>query len=139
MPTTDHGERFPILFTGGNRSLAIVGLRPSSSYVELTDDTMTVRMGVGFRSTVPRRSIRAAEPYDGPVGGWGVHGWRGRWLVNGSATNLVDVHLDPPARGYMTGFPVTVKRLRLSMVDPEAFLSALGVDAPEPAPSDPAG
>ena len=58
----------------------------------------------------------------------GVHtDFRGAWLVNGSPRAIVMVELDPPARARMAGISVTVKRLGLSLEDPDAFVSASGL------------
>jgi hypothetical protein len=45
--------------------------------------------------------------------------------VNGSSQNIVRVDVDPPARGYVLGFPVRLRQLRVSMVDPNALVEAL--------------
>jgi hypothetical protein len=34
---------------------------------------------------------------------WGVHGWRGRWAVNGSSKGMVELTIDPPVRARVTG------------------------------------
>jgi hypothetical protein len=117
--------RFPILFTGLNKAMVVVGIRPSSSDVEVDGDTIAVRMGYAFRARIPQASLRTAEADHGRVAGWGVHGWRGRWLVNGSSGNLVRLELDPPARAHVLGVPVRLRQLRVSMVDPDGFLGAL--------------
>ena len=54
---------------------------------------------------------------------------RGTWLVNGSAAGVVDVRLDPPARGRMAFFRIKIRRLGLGLQDPDGFLAALGVPA----------
>jgi hypothetical protein len=59
------------------------------------------------------------------VGSWGVHGWRGRWLVNGSSENVVRIELDPPARARVLGFPVRLTQLRVSIVRPDDLIDAL--------------
>jgi hypothetical protein len=48
------------------------------------------------------------------------------WLVNTSSRGMVSVTLDPPVRARTLGFPLRVKRLRLSLADPKAFIAALG-------------
>jgi hypothetical protein len=60
------------------------------------------------------------------VGGIGVHGWAGRWLVNGSTKGVVAIDIDPPARGYVMGFPVRLRQLAVGLADPEGFLAAIG-------------
>ena len=119
-------QRFPILFTGLNKTMGVIGMGPGTCYVELDADVLTVRMGVGFRARVARNAVRSAALDLDPVRAWGVHGWRGRWLVNGASVNIVRLDLDPPVRAHVLGFPVALRQLRLSMVDPEGLIEALG-------------
>jgi hypothetical protein len=115
-------------------TLFLVG--PRHAVIELTDDTLIVRLGVGgygFRATIPRASIVAARPYNGFVGGWGGHGWAGRWLVNGSSKGIVEVTISPAQRASVLGVSVTLRQLRVSLVDRDGFLAALRV--PDAAPA----
>ena len=93
--------------------------------VTVDGDEVTVRYGVGFRATFPRSAIRGVEPWSGRVGGWGAHGWRGRWLVNGSSKGIVRLVLDPEQRARVLGVPVKLRELRVSVDDPDGLLSAL--------------
>ena len=88
---------------------------------------MHVRMGWAFRARVPRTAITGARPVTGRVGGIGVHGWRGRWLVNGSMEKIVGIDIDPAVRAVATGIPVHLHYLSLSLENPDAFLAALKV------------
>ena len=83
-----------------------VGLGPRHSAVDVSPTTITVRFGWGFHARIDRSAVTGSEPYDGRVWSWGAHGWRGRWLVNGSSQGIVIVHFDPVQRGYVLGFPV---------------------------------
>ena len=74
---------------------------------------------------MPRASVVAALPDHGRIGGIGAHGWRGTWLVNTTSKGLVRIELDPPARATVCGVPVTVRVLRVSLAEPDAFLAAL--------------
>ena len=105
--------------------LSALGLGPAFSRVELADDTVTVRMGWAFRATIPRARITGCEARTGLVGGIGVHGWRGRWLVNGAATGLVTITVEPPVQAWVV-VPVHLSQLTVSLEDPDAFRSALG-------------
>lgn len=102
-----------------------LGLGPRHTHISIEGAALHVRMGWGFRATIPLSSVRGAEPDVGRVSGWGAHGWNGTWLVNGSSNGLVRVEIDPPARGSVSGIPVRLKVLRLSLQEPEAFLTAL--------------
>ncbi len=85
-------------------------------------------MGVGgwtFSADVPRSSITAIDQVSGPVWAWGAHGWKGRWLVNGSSDGLVRLTLQPPVRGRTLGIPLRVRELTLSLADPDGFVRTL--------------
>lgn len=118
-------QRFPILFTGLNKAMAVLGITRSNSWVEVTDTTMEVHLGWAFRGSVPHSSIRSVGDDTAPVWGWGAHGWKGVWLVNGSSRNIVRVVIDPPAPARAVGIPVHLKVLRVSVADPESFRQAL--------------
>jgi hypothetical protein len=105
----------------------LLGLGPRWSRVELDDAWLTVRMGWAFRARIPRASIRRARRERDVWWAIGVHGdLRGGWLVNGSATGIVALEIDPPAAGRVIGVPVRLKRLGLGLEDPERFLEAHG-------------
>ena len=61
----------------------------------------------------------------GRIRGIGAHGWRGTWLVNTTRRGVVRLELDPPARATVCGVPVQVKVLRVSLAEPESFLSSV--------------
>ena len=121
------GQRFRFKYGVFGLLLRAMGLGPGLSKIELLDDTLKVRLGWGFAATIPRSAIRSAQPFHGLVGGIGVHGWRGRWLVNGAATGIVELDLDPVQRAFVTGFPVRLTQLRVSLEEPERFLAQLGL------------
>ena len=100
------------------------GLGPKRSEVRVDGDTLRVKMGWGFRADIPLASIANAEPNDDRVYSWGVHGWRGRWLVNGSSNGVVELTIDPPARAYVMGAPVTLRTLWVAVTDPDALIEA---------------
>jgi hypothetical protein len=102
-----------------------LGMGPRVSGVEVGTDTVRVRMGWMFAADVSRSAIRSAEPDSAPVFGWGVHGFGGRWLVNGSSRGLVRLGIDPACRARVIGVPVRLHTLRLSLAEPDAFLAAL--------------
>ena len=118
-------RRFPIRFTGLSRAMIALGLSPSRSWVEVGDDLLRVRMSWAFSLDAPLVNIRDARPDTGRVGGWGVHGWRGRWLVNGSSSGLVRIDLSPPVRGRMGPIPIGIRQLRVSVEDPDGLVAAL--------------
>jgi hypothetical protein len=102
-----------------------LGMGPGLSSIELDGDVLRVRMGWSFRTAIPTHQITDARTVEGPVGGIGVHGWRGRWLVNGTTTGLVAITVDPPVRARAVGLPVHLRVLTLSVEDPDALVAAL--------------
>ena len=117
--------RFPIRFTGLNRAMAVLGMSPSKSWVEVDGDMLRVRMGWAFELDAPLVDVRDARPDTERVWGWGVHGWRGRWLVNGSSSGLVRIDVNPPVRARIGPIPLTVRELRVAVEDPAGLVSAL--------------
>ena len=109
--------------------LGLLGMGRRVSGVEVADDELTIRMGWAFRLRVPRASVVSAEHDHGLVWGWGVHGWRGTWLVNGSASGLARVTIDPPARARIVLVPWHVDTVRISVDDPDGLVAALSTRA----------
>lgn len=119
--------RFPILFDDWyallSRSLFIP---PANSYVEVDSTQVCVRMSWAFRARFPRSAIvSVVESGNNPVSR-GVHGFAGRWLVNGSGSGILTISLMPPQRGYVMGFPVRLRQLMVSVEQPGALATALG-------------
>lgn len=120
-------SRFPISYSPSLRALfGVLGLGGRVSGVTVGPEVVDVRMGWAFHAAVPRSALDEAVPDTGRVSGWGVHGWAGRWLVNGSADGLVRLRIDPPVRARAVGFPVRLRELRLSLVTPDDFIRAVG-------------
>ena len=107
--------------------LGMFGTGRRFSRVVVSDVDVDVQLGWAFRAVIPRSSIRSARRWHGRVWGWGAHGWRGRWLVNGSSKGIVVLDIDPAGRGRVSGFPVALRELALSLEDPEGFCAALGL------------
>ena len=125
--TTSHDaeRRFPIRFTGANKAMVLLGLRPGNSDVTIGPSDVTIRMGWAFHTSIPLTSITSATDDHARVLGWGVHGWRGKWLVNGSSSQVVRIDVDPSTRGRVAGFPVRVQCVRVSVEDPSGLVAAL--------------
>lgn len=118
--------RFPISFDRWYRILSYaVGLPPSSSYLDLDKEHVQVRMGWAFRARFPRSAVMSVSELDLRPLSRGVHGFGGRWLVNGSGHGIVRVQLRPPVRGYLIGFPLRLQELLVSVVEPSALATAL--------------
>jgi hypothetical protein len=119
--------RYLITFDSWYRVLSkVVGLPPSSSYVDVEGEQIEVRMGWAFRSRFARSAVSSvSEPGIRPLSR-GVHGFGGRWLVNGAERGIVSMELTPPQRAYVMGFPVKLKQLMVSVASPTAFAESLG-------------
>ncbi len=92
----------------------------------VVDDThLVVRYGIMFRAAIPRSALGAPARYHGRVYSWGVHGWRGRWLVNGSSHGIVVLAVEPRQRAYVMGWPIRLRELAISLDDPDGFVAAL--------------
>jgi hypothetical protein len=117
---------FPLRYTGIARTLLrLLGLGPSRSGVRIEGDQVTVRMGWAFVARFPRTSVRSIARDDKRVWEWGVHGWRGHWLVNGSSSGLVRLELEPSPRGRTLLFPLRLKVLRVSVERPDELVATL--------------
>lgn len=120
-------SHFPISFDGWYRVLSsIVGLLPSASYLNVETEEVEVRMGWAFRSRFPRSAVVSASEVGRRPLSRGVHGFAGRWLVNGSGCGVVGIQLNPRQRAYVLGFPVRLKLLMVSVAEPPALVLALG-------------
>jgi hypothetical protein len=117
--------RFRIRYTGVNHAMAVLGLTPGNSHVDVFEDRVEVRMGWAFRATIERSSIQSVSDDHESVTGWGAHGWRGVWLVNGSSSGIVRVELEPSGRARVCGFPVELRVLRVSVEDPAGIRECL--------------
>jgi len=105
--------------------MGVVGMTPSRCYVEVDDEHVRVRMGMWFELDTERSVVQSAAPDHERVLGWGVHGWRDRWLVNGSSSGLVRVTFEPSVRAWMGPVPLRVRVLRVSVEDPDGLVAAL--------------
>ena len=106
--------------------MRLLGLTPRGSWVEVGDGRLRARMGWAFALEAPLESVRFAQRDSRRVWSWGVHGWRGKWLVNASSSGLVRIDLSPPARARSGPVPITVRELTVSMDDPDGLIAALG-------------
>jgi hypothetical protein len=120
---------FAIRYDGLFKPLCtVMGIGPGLSKVTVGPDDVRVHMGWGFQARISRATIRTVAPHTGPLGGVGVHGWRGRYLVNGSLKGVVRIEMAQSAanKARCTGLPVKLTTLLISLEDPEGFQAALG-------------
>jgi len=102
---------------------------PGRGGVELNSTVLRVWMP-DFHLDIPRASVRSATRSARRIRGTiGVHGGRGRWLVNGSYNGLVELTIEPPCyipRQASTLFrKMKVSSLTISLVDPDGFIAAV--------------
>ena len=119
--------RFPMRLDPWWRPLLLIGGATSSnSYVELSEDAVTVRFGWLFRRTLPRSDIEGAVRTRWPL--WHSVGWRTnfRGLIGliGSYQGVVEIRLRTPRRVWGL---FTLRRLAVSLEEPQRFLDSLGV------------
>lgn len=119
--------RFPIRFESWYAALSsLLLLPPSKAYVQLEGDEVEVRMGWAFGARFPRASVASVATLDWRPLSRGVHGFGGRWLVNGAGAPLMSLALSPEQRGRVMGVPVRLRELMLSVDDSAALRRALG-------------
>ena len=82
-------------------------------------------MGWAFRSRFSRSAVASTAALGRKPLSRGVHGFAGRWLVNGSGEDILTIDLEPVQRAYVMGFPVRLRQLLVSVADPSALASAL--------------
>ncbi len=117
--------RIPIKYSKVWSWLLTILLMPRGlSYIEVDGDAIRVRMSFAFRATFTRGDISAVSPHR-PVVSIGVHGWRGRWLVNGANRPIARITLALPARARVLGFPVALRELLVSVDDVAELRRAL--------------
>jgi len=123
----DPAARFPIKFEPAYALLSkALFISPADSYVEIEDGRVSVRMAWAFRANVDRSAVQGTSVLGRRVPlTRGVHGWAGRWLVNGAGDGILVISLNPRQRGYVMGVPVKLRELLVSVDDPSALATAL--------------
>jgi hypothetical protein len=118
---------FTLRYGAFSRSmLKLIGSGPAHSGIAVSDADLAIKMGRSFDGRAPRTSVTSARALTDTVISRGVHGWRGDWLVNGDGSGLVELLFEPPMPGHVLMFPVRVRRLRVSVDDPEGLVAAVG-------------
>jgi hypothetical protein len=117
--------RVPIRFGRLRPLFLALGITPGRSYLELSEDVLGVRLAWSFGARVARTSIRSAQRVADSPYAIGVHGWSGRWIVNGAAGPMVSITIEPPACAYVLGFRVSLRELVVSVDEPDELVSML--------------
>ncbi len=116
--------------------LTALGSGRRVSGVEVDRDTVRVRMGWAFATSIARSDIESlvADASLPDAGHWrgtsGVHGRRGQWLVNGAGDGLVSLTINPVSKARVCGLPVRLRRLTVSVEDPQGLSAALAKGGP---------
>lgn len=117
--------RIPIKYSRAYAWLLTILLMPrSSAYIEIDGDTIRVRMSWAFRSRFSRGDISGVTAQR-PVVSVGVHGWRGRWLVNGTHRPIARITFALPVAARVLGVRVSVRELLVSVDDVAQLQRAL--------------
>jgi hypothetical protein len=116
-------KRYTISYGALGPLLTLLGLGRRFSTIERSGDQLHVQMGWGFRAKFPISSIRSVTPYTGVAMGIGVHGFGGNYLVNGKASGIVTLEIEPSAKALLIGVPVKLRKLSVSLDEPEQFIA----------------
>ena len=109
--------RIPIKYSNVWSWLLTIALVPRrSAYIEADGNDIRVRMSYAFRAKFTRGDISAVSSHR-PVVSVGVHGWRGRWLVNGANRPIAKITFALPAHARVVGFRVQLRELLVSVDD----------------------
>jgi hypothetical protein len=107
--------------------LVPLGAPRSADVVMVGATEVEVRLGWMFRARIERDAIVAVARTEPMRWGWGAHGWNGRWLVNGSSHDIVELTIDPRQPARLLGrWPLRLRTLWVSLEDPDGFMAALG-------------
>lgn len=84
-------------------------------------------MGWAFYSHFPRTAIASISLMETNriILSRGVHGWGGRWLVNGSGEGIVIFELRPKQWGYLIGFPLRLRQLMVSVEEAKVLIETI--------------
>jgi len=107
-------------------ALKLIGSGPEHSGIAVNDADLAIKMGRSFDGRAPRTSVTSARALTDTVVSRGVHGWRGDWLVNGAGDRIVELRFEPPMQSHVLLFPIRVRRLRISVDDPDGLVAAVG-------------
>ena len=102
----------------------LLGWAPASAGVTVDDQMIHVRLGWAFSGSFPRSSVVGLRRGTAGWYGLGVHGGRGTWVVNGRLA-ILWLDLEPPATARVLGFGARLRRLGVSLEDPDGFAEVL--------------
>lgn len=123
--------RFAMRFDRVSRwILSLLGMGPPLTGIWIGDGRVQVRMGWAFALDAAAHAVRSAELVTESVSrrfltGIGVHGWGGRWRVNGAFSPIVRIRFEPAQRARVILLPLRVHTVEVSAEDPDALIAAL--------------
>ena len=120
-------RRYSIRYGRWRLLLSALGLGPRFSYISVEPSAIRVAMGWAFSGVIPRaqiENVRRGQP-GAKLLGVGVHGWAGRWLVNGSTRDIVELNTSTVLRARVCGVPMRLRTLWVSVEEPDRFVSEL--------------
>jgi len=106
----------------------VIGMGPGRTVCEIADGRLRVRMGWAFELDTPLSQVDHAVPEPDAKWYWGFGAHlvgNGRWIINGSFDNLVEIFFKEDTKALTLGRNTTIRSLILSVVDPEEFLQQL--------------
>lgn len=118
-------QAFQLSYDAWFKPLAVVcGMGPRRVRITVDDRGVRIKCGFWFRTVIPRDRIVSAERATRRVVSRGVHGFWGRWLVNGSSRGLVRLRIEPWVE---VRIPISLKLrdLTVSLDDPDGFLASV--------------
>jgi hypothetical protein len=117
--------RFPIKYSKfWSLLLRSLLIPPRFAYLEIDGNNVRVRMSYAFRSRFSRGDISGVGTHR-PVVSIGVHGWRGRWMVNGAHRPIARITFALPVTARVLGVAVQVRELLVSVDDVAELQRAL--------------
>jgi len=107
--------------------LALLGARRRSSYVDVDDETLTIRFG-GLEAVIPRSDVVSAVRTRWPaIGGIGWRIGRSSLGLIGSLEGVVELGLGVKHKARVALIPMSYDRLFVSLEDPDGFVAALAL------------
>ena len=114
--------RFPIAYGRIAPLLTATGMPARSAHIDVDEEFVSIRMGIWFSAKIARSAITRVELDNKRYVSIGVHGWGGRWLVNGKAGDFVKITINPTARAKVGPVTVKLRELVVSLENPTSFI-----------------
>jgi hypothetical protein len=106
--------------------LALFGGTPGDSFVDVGPEEVRFRFGFTFDQRIPRAQITGVVPVKHSW--WMGIGWKigpGVVALIGDSAGVVEVRLRESRRVRLLGIPWRYQRLRVSLQEPDSFISEI--------------